>query len=88
LIHQTAIDVILLDVRMPEWDGLQTLSAIHALDSRVAYCFMSGDTGKYHEEELLDFAAFFVVRKPFLLSELVICVKVVIESAAFHRLEQ
>jgi CheY-like chemotaxis protein len=71
LTHRHSIDVILLDVRMPGWDGPGTLAAIRALDSAVPCCFMSGDTGIYTEEDLLALGAVTVFRKPFRLSELV-----------------
>jgi CheY-like chemotaxis protein len=45
--HHDAIDVVLLDVRMPDRDGPETLAALRELDPHVTCCFMSGDTGDY-----------------------------------------
>jgi CheY-like chemotaxis protein len=68
--HHDVIDVVLLDVRMPGRDGPDTLATLRELDSRITCCFMSGDTGKYTEENLLDLGAVAVFRKPFRLKEL------------------
>lgn len=70
LAHRTAIDVVLLDVCMPGWDGPATLAAIRALDPDVACCFMSADTGEYTEAQLLGLGAAALIQKPFRLGEL------------------
>ena len=68
--HRKAIDVVLLDVRMPDQDGPETLSALRELDSNVRCCFMSGDAGNYSEQDLIGMGAVAVIRKPFRMSEL------------------
>jgi two-component system, OmpR family, response regulator len=75
LAHRTAIDVVLLDVRMPGWDGPATLGALRALDPDVPCCFMSGDTGHYSEECLIGLGAADVFQKPFRLPELTDCLR-------------
>src|SRR5260370_467742 len=37
------IDAVLLDVRMPGWDGPRTLAALRELNPKIRCCFMSGD---------------------------------------------
>lgn len=69
--HGSAIDLLLLDVRMPGWDGPETLTAIRALAPNLLCLFMSGDTGHYTEQELLALGAIGVLQKPFRLGELV-----------------
>jgi DNA-binding response OmpR family regulator len=71
LAHRTAIDVVLLDVRMPGWDGPATLAALRALDPDVRCCFMSGDMGPYTSEHLLGLGAMTLFQKPFRLGELI-----------------
>ena len=68
--HKKEIAVVLLDVRMPGPDGLQTLEALRELNSEVQACFMSGDTGTYEPKELLQRGAAYVIAKPFLLDDL------------------
>lgn len=68
--HHDAIDVVLLDVRMPVRDGPETLAALRELDPDIRCCFMSGDTGKYTEEKLIALGALAVFCKPFRLNEL------------------
>ncbi|WP_171471027.1 response regulator [Frigoriglobus tundricola] len=65
------IDLVLLDVQMPDRDGPATLAAIRALAPAVPCCFISGHTGEYTEDQLLGFGAAAVLRKPFRLSELI-----------------
>jgi len=69
--HRLLIDMILLDVRMPGRDGPGTLIALREVDPHVRFSFMSGDTGIYTEENLLDMGAVAVFRKPFRLTEFV-----------------
>jgi len=68
--HRTTIDVVLLDVLMPERDGPETLAGLRELDACVRCCFMSGDTGKYAEADLLKLGVVAVFQKPFRMSEL------------------
>jgi CheY-like chemotaxis protein len=68
--HTEEIAVVLLDVRMPGLDGLQTLEVLRELNSEVQACFMSDDTGTYEPEELLQRGAAYVIAKPFLLVDL------------------
>jgi CheY-like chemotaxis protein len=69
--HQDAIALVLLDVRMPGLDGPQTLARLRQIRPEVRCCFMSGHTGAYSEQGLLDLGAVHVFRKPFQLAELV-----------------
>jgi len=76
--HDTDIDVVLMDVRMPGRDGPQVLAALREQHPQVRCCFMSGDPGEHTEDGLRELGALTVVRKPFrvddvamLLTELV-----------------
>jgi CheY-like chemotaxis protein len=68
--HRLAIDVVLLDVRMPGQDGPQTLAALQELNPLIRCCFMSGDLGGYTAERLRHFGAATVIQKPFRLAVL------------------
>jgi CheY-like chemotaxis protein len=68
--HHDAIDIVLLDVRMPVRDGPQTIDALLELDPHICFYFMSGDLGKYTEANLLALGAIAVFWKPLRLSDL------------------
>jgi DNA-binding response OmpR family regulator len=63
--HREEIAVVLLDVRMPGLDGVQTLNSLRELDCQVPACFMSGNTGAHEPDELLQCGAAHVIAKPF-----------------------
>jgi CheY-like chemotaxis protein len=65
-----SIDLVLLDVRMPEWDGPETLVHLQAINPEVRCCFMSAATGQYNHEDLLDLGAARILDKPFTLADL------------------
>jgi CheY-like chemotaxis protein len=69
--HRKTIDLVLLDVRMPQLDGPETLARLRQINPTVRCCFVTGDSGAYSEEELLQRGALCVVRKPFRLGELI-----------------
>jgi CheY-like chemotaxis protein len=63
--HHTDIDVVLLDVQMPDLDGPATLASLRIINPHVRSCFMSGHTGRYSVEELLGCGACYVLQIPF-----------------------
>jgi CheY-like chemotaxis protein len=63
--HGPAIDLVLMDVRMPGKDGVQTLEVLQGINPRVRCCFMSGETGHYTIPVLLEKGAIDVLLKPF-----------------------
>ena len=68
--YRERIDIVLLDVQMPTWDGPQTLRKLRRLTTRFHCCFVSGDLGRYTEESLRGMGALAVFRKPFNMAEL------------------
>jgi CheY-like chemotaxis protein len=67
---RSTIAVVLLDVRMPGWDGPQTLTALQQLNPALCCCFMTGGAGGYTVEDLLERGPARVFPKPFRLGEL------------------
>jgi CheY-like chemotaxis protein len=68
--YRTRIDLVLLDVRMPDYDGPQTLAALQRHYFAAVCCFMTGQAGDYTEADLLKRGAARVFAKPFVLAEL------------------
>jgi DNA-binding response OmpR family regulator len=60
-----AIGLVLLDVRLPDMSGPEVLKGLRQRDPSVRCCFMSGDTGKFTPEELLELGAIGLIEKPF-----------------------
>jgi anti-anti-sigma factor len=54
--HRTAIDVVLLDVRMPDWDGPATLAAIRDAENVIARELDGLTAGTSERHLLLDFS--------------------------------
>jgi len=59
------VGVALLDVLLPGLDGPQTLRALRAMRPDLPCCFMSGNTGRYSDADLLALGAALVFHKPF-----------------------
>jgi CheY-like chemotaxis protein len=69
--HQDEIALVILDVRMPGMNGLQTLKALKEVNPEVVVCFLTGDSGELTEEELMAHGAAAVLYKPFRLEDLI-----------------
>ncbi len=68
--HQSAISVVLLDVRMPGMDGPQTLASLQRIDPAVVCCFMTGHAGGCTADGLLALGAVRLFEKPFRLDDM------------------
>ena len=77
-----AIDVVVLDVRMPGMDGPQTLAALREVAPRVRCCFLTGDFGVYTEAQLLAMGAGAVLYKPARPEKLIGAVRLLANGAA------
>jgi CheY-like chemotaxis protein len=68
--HHAAVAVALLDVRMPELDGPQTLRALRRVNPAVRAVFMTGEAGAYTPGALRELGGAAVLLKPFRAAEL------------------
>ena len=68
--RQASVSVVLMDVRMPDMDGPQTLAALQRINPAVACCFMTGYAGEYTPESLLALGAIRLFDKPFRVEDM------------------
>jgi DNA-binding response OmpR family regulator len=64
------IDLVLLDVQMPQLDGVRTLQCLKKIDPNTCICMMSGGLGEYTFEDCFRSGATRIFRKPFDIAEL------------------
>jgi CheY-like chemotaxis protein len=65
LLQQDRDVTVLLDVQMPGLDGPLVLAALRTVDPGVRAYFMTGEPGRYGEDELLAMGGCRVFPKPF-----------------------
>ena len=70
LCHRRGFDVVLLDVRMPEVDGVALLREIRAIDSDVCVIVMTAYPSVESAVDTMKADAFDYLRKPFELEQL------------------
>jgi len=68
--HGDSIELALLDVQLPEVDGPGIMIALQQADPKLRFCFMTGESGRYHPRDLQAMGALEVFAKPFDLSAL------------------
>jgi len=84
-VNGDSVDMALLDVRMPDWDGPRTLSALRDVDARVRCCFMSGGSGGYSVPGLIRLGAHHVFAKPFSIRSVVeVMMTLIPNERAYH----
>jgi CheY-like chemotaxis protein len=69
--YGSLIDLVLLDVRMPDLDGPHTLAALQEVERGVRVCFLCGSVEGDDPKELVALGAVGVLAKPFRLDGLV-----------------
>ncbi len=67
--HAAEVDLVLLDVRMPEMDGPAALAELRRLNPGVTCCFMTGDPARA-AGDLAALGARAVLTKPFTAADL------------------
>jgi CheY-like chemotaxis protein len=63
--HRDQIDLVLLAVEMPGFDGPATFAELQKLNPAVRCCFMTAGTEGYRVDDLLARGAILVIPKPF-----------------------
>lgn len=73
--HRKQISAVLLDVLMPGMDGPTTLTTLLKLAPRLPCAFMTGGSGNYTPQQLLDLGAQCILSKPLSLDAIAKTVK-------------
>ena len=63
-------DLILMDILMPEMNGVEAIKKIHALNPTVKIIVLTSSNDKHHKEDALRFGADMYLKKPFDRNEL------------------
>lgn len=71
VVREQSVDVLLLDIRMPEMDGLELLSAVKELDPWVTVVMMTAYGGIETAVEAVKRGAYDFITKPFEIPDLV-----------------
>jgi DNA-binding NtrC family response regulator len=69
-LSQNPVDVVVLDVRMPEMDGIGTLTEIKKVDPLIEAIFLTGHACLEVAKEGMDLGAFDYLMKPVDIDEL------------------
>ncbi len=64
-------DVVLLDLKMPEYDGFYTLRQIRAKDSTTPVIIITGDLSDNYMDKLIDLKPIEILYKPIKLKNLI-----------------
>jgi DNA-binding response OmpR family regulator len=62
-------DLVILNARLPELDGPETLAALRALDPAIRCWFLTGDGSAYTPKDLAGMGGACVFEKPLCLAE-------------------
>ena len=68
-------DLLLIDIKMPKLDGINTLKIIKKLKPAIPVIIFSGNTGFSYIEEMLKMGVIRYFLKPFEMEELKECIK-------------
>ncbi|MFH1826787.1 MAG: sigma-54 dependent transcriptional regulator [bacterium] len=85
IIAAEPIALVLLDIRMPKMDGLQTLAKIKELDSKLEVIMVSASKDITSAVEAMKSGAFDFVSKPFDVKELLALIEKALEMRALVR---
>ncbi|MBM4274840.1 MAG: response regulator [Deltaproteobacteria bacterium] len=84
-LREQGADVVLLDLRMPEMDGLATLQAIKAIDPEIEVIILTGHASLDAAQEIIKLGAYDYLLKPCPTDELLAKVESACERQAVRR---
>ncbi len=70
MLRQNLHDLVILDVRMPEMNGVQVLSEIKKIDVSLEVIIMTGYTSVDTAKEIMKLGAYDYLLKPYAIAEL------------------
>ncbi len=79
-LHRQAYDVVLLDIRMPEMDGIQTLAAIKQSQPDIEVIILTGHASMDAALEIIKLGGYDYLLKPCPLEELLLKIEAAYEK--------
>jgi nitrogen regulation protein NR(I) len=78
-------DLVILDMRLPGKNGLETFQAIHAMDPKLPVIIMTAFGSTHHAIEAIKCGAFDYVLKPFEIPAMLSLIRQALEAGRFMR---
>lgn len=85
MVRKEEFDLVIMDVRLPGIDGLETFRAIHEIESRLPVIIMTAFGTTETAIEATKMGAFDYVLKPFNIPEFLILISQAVEAGRFMR---
>jgi DNA-binding NtrC family response regulator len=85
IVQQEVLDLVILDMRLPGMNGLETFQAIHEMEPKLPVIIMTAFGTTETAIEATKMGAFDYILKPFDIPEMLVVIKQALEASRFMR---